>query len=319
MSKMQQQLRAAIAKNLDQHEKADKDFGIYQSSRLESIAIQDIHPNPAQPRMNFNADELQELADSIAEIGLLQPITVRQTANGYTIVDGERRLRAQKILGKTSVECLVIDINDERNALLALAGNLSRADLSDYETAQAIIAFKSSFSNKTEFAKALGISRAKIYKLFAFEELPAEVLHMLSVQPDLLSADSAEKIKTLKKELNRPDFDALLLSVIKLVQSQHIKQSHIEEYVRQAIENQSNAGLENNNSDNQSISDQSSQLRQARIPAQSFVKKIYVKEGKSVGKIKNDGRKFTVEITAQFLTEDQEDKVIKFLNQLLEP
>ena len=153
MSKLAQQLKAKLAQNLEIHAAADKGFdGFdgYKTSRLESIAISDIRPNPVQPRTEFDAKALQELADNIDKNGLLQPITVRQTAQGYEIVAGERRFRATQLLGKTSIECKVKHITDQQNALLALSENLARKDLSDYETALAVEKIQDRFDNKTE-------------------------------------------------------------------------------------------------------------------------------------------------------------------------
>lgn len=310
MSKMQAMLKAKLAENLEKHSMAKKEFDgfdVYQDSRLETIAISDIKPNPAQPRTEFDDESLQELADSIEKNGLLQPITVRKASNGYHIVAGERRLRAHKLLNKTSVECLVVHISDEQNALLALAENLSRADLSDYETALAVDKIKDTFASKTELAKALGISRAKLYKLLAFLELPKSILFHLKDTPSLISADTAEQIKTLQKELALPEavFGGLLLDATIKLKSGELKQSHLYDFIISGV------------SDRTGDKPADTTAPEVKAPATSNVRKMYVRDGVNIGKVKADGKKFVVELTAQTLSDEQEEELMKFLDTLL--
>lgn len=317
MSKLAQQLKAKLAQNLEIHAAADKGFDgfdVYKTSRLETIAISDIRSNPVQPRTEFDAKALQELADNIDKNGLLQPITVRQTAQGYEIVAGERRFRAMQLLGKTSIECIMVHITDQQNALLALSENLARKDLSDYETALAVEKIQDSFDNKTELAKALGISRAKLYKLLSFNELPKSVLMNLSDNPSILSADTAEQIKTLKKDLNINDdlFGGILLKAVTMLKSGELKQSHLSNFI---ISNAAAASVAADDCPNSDTSEAGTTEVKA-LPI-SNVKKMYIREGKSVGKVKADGKKFVVELTAQALTVEQEEELMKFLDGLL--
>lgn len=316
MSKLASQLKANLAENLKNHTQAEKGFDgfdVYKTSRLESIAIADIRPNPAQPRTEFDTEALQELADNIDKNGLLQPITVRQTAQGYEIVAGERRFRASKMLGKTSIDCLVVHITDQQNALLALSENLARKDLSDYETALAIEKIQDSFDNKTELAKALGISRAKLYKLLSFNELPKSILTHLSDNPSILSADTAEQIKKLKKDLSMSDdaFDNLLSLALPQLKSGELKQSHLSDFI---ISNAATASADTDDCPNSDSLDAAAEIKSS---APSSVKKMYIREGKSVGKVKADGKKFVVELASQALTAEQEDQLMKFLDELL--
>ncbi len=102
------------------------------------IRIEDIRPNPHQPRTVFPPEELRALSDSIRQNGILQPLTVRQYGNLYELIAGERRLRAAKLAGLRSVPCIVMEINDRNSAILALVENIQRQDLNYFEEAAAL-------------------------------------------------------------------------------------------------------------------------------------------------------------------------------------
>jgi len=103
------------------------------------LAPGDILPNPSQPRRQFDPKELESLAASIRENGILQPLTVRRRPQGgYELIAGERRLRASKLAGLGQVPCLLAEVSEERSALLALVENIQRQDLGFFEEAEAI-------------------------------------------------------------------------------------------------------------------------------------------------------------------------------------
>ena len=104
------------------------------------LPVEDIAPNPCQPRRAFDPQPLAELADSIRRHGILQPLTVRQTAEGWELVAGERRLRAAKLAGLETVPCIRIQAEEQESALLALIENIQRKDLHYFEEAAAIAA-----------------------------------------------------------------------------------------------------------------------------------------------------------------------------------
>lgn len=107
--------------------------------RLTNIDIDRIRPNPNQPRRIFAAEELAGLTASIAENGLLQPITVRKCGLDFELIAGERRLRAAKQCGMRSIPCIISDITDEQSGVLALVENIERANLNFFEEAEAIL------------------------------------------------------------------------------------------------------------------------------------------------------------------------------------
>ena len=100
------------------------------------LPVDSIRPNPDQPRRTFSREELQELTLSIAQVGLIQPLTVRPGAQGYELIAGERRLRACQLLGLKEVPCIVEQVTPEQSALMALIENVQRADLSFWEEAE---------------------------------------------------------------------------------------------------------------------------------------------------------------------------------------
>ncbi len=102
------------------------------------ISTEQIRPNPHQPRSAFPDPDLRQLADSIRQNGILQPLTVRQRGEKFELIAGERRLRAAKIAGLRAVPCIVMDISERNSAILALVENIQRQDLSFFDEAAAI-------------------------------------------------------------------------------------------------------------------------------------------------------------------------------------
>lgn len=123
------------------------------------LPVDQLHPNPHQPRRIFESGSLETLADSIARHGILQPLTVRNTADGWELVAGERRLRAAMLAGLTEVPCLEAPLSEEDSALMALVENLQRKDLHYLEEAAAIAAYlHQSGCTQEEAAQRLGRS-----------------------------------------------------------------------------------------------------------------------------------------------------------------
>lgn len=105
-------------------------------AKVIQVDVNKIEPNPYQPRREF--DDIDGLAQSIKQNGILQPLTVRRTENGFQLVAGERRLRAAKMLGLESVPCIPMTITERNSAMLALIENIQRRDLSFFDEAEAI-------------------------------------------------------------------------------------------------------------------------------------------------------------------------------------
>ena len=140
------------------------------------VAIEDIVPNPFQPRKEFNPDKLHELADSIKEHGLIQPLAVRQVGQQYQLIAGERRWRASKLAGLTTVTVVLIETDDRGLMEMALVENLQREDLNPLEAALAYRRLIDEFSlTQEEVAARVGRSRPAIANTMRLLTLPEPV------------------------------------------------------------------------------------------------------------------------------------------------
>ena len=136
---------------------------LFQSGRIHMLPIKRISPNPRQPRRHFPEQPLRELADSIRQHGVLQPLTVQKTPGGYVLVAGERRLRAAGLAGLTHVPCLLVRATPQDSALLALVENLQRCDLHYLEEAAAISKLITTYGmSQEEAARRLGRSQPAV-------------------------------------------------------------------------------------------------------------------------------------------------------------
>ena len=150
-------------------------------TRIETLPLREIEPDPGQPRKTFDDETLAELSASIAEHGLLQPIAVRQKpSGGYLIVAGERRWRASRMAGLTEVPVIVKDVTDEQAMELALVENLQREDLDPVEEAAGIRELMTRCDlTQEQAARKLGKSRSALANSLRLLSLPETVLELL--------------------------------------------------------------------------------------------------------------------------------------------
>jgi ParB family chromosome partitioning protein len=152
------------------------------ANELQHVAVKEVSPNPTQPRKEFDPAELAELAASLKETGLLQPITVRRapTGRGYELIAGERRLRAATQLGWSEIPALVRDVDDRTLLTLALVENLQRTDLNPIEEAEGYQRLIDDFSlTQQQVADAVGKDRSTIANTLRLLNLPAPVQRMV--------------------------------------------------------------------------------------------------------------------------------------------
>lgn len=154
--------------------------GLFDSGKVMFLPVEAISPNPEQPRRHFDAEQLEELASSIREMGLLQPLTVRRREGNWELVSGERRLRACKLAGLAQVPCLSIAVDDRSSSLLALVENLQRRDLDFWEEALALRRLVDDWGlSQDECARRIGKSQSAVANKLRLLKLPCEVLELL--------------------------------------------------------------------------------------------------------------------------------------------
>ena len=167
--------------NLDLQSMENK---IYESSTNEEVVeipLEELRPNPYQPRKVFDEEALQDLADSIKEHGVFQPIIIKKSIKGYEIIAGERRYRASKIAGLTKIPAIIRNFTDEQMMEIALLENLQRENLNAIEEA---IAYKKMIQNlgitQEELAKKVGKSRSHVTNIIGLLRLPQEVQQLVA-------------------------------------------------------------------------------------------------------------------------------------------
>ena len=141
------------------------------------IPQEDIYPNPNQPRSRFDFDELEGLAQSIRQNGIIQPIAVRVNASGnYELISGERRLRASRLVGISLIPCIIMEASDEKSALFALIENMQRGDLGFFEEASAIEKLIVDFNmSRDDVCRKLGKAAPTISNKLRLLKLPEDV------------------------------------------------------------------------------------------------------------------------------------------------
>ena len=169
------------------------------------VRVKDIHPNPNQPRREFDQNALEELANSIKLKGVVTPVTVRATEKGYELIAGERRWRASKISRKQKIPAYVINVkNDAEIMEIALIENVQREDLNPLEESEAYAVLNSKFGmSHSEIAMAVGKKRVTISNSLRLLKLPTEIRR--SLRKGIISAGHARAIlqgKTLSQMMN---------------------------------------------------------------------------------------------------------------------
>lgn len=154
--------------------------GIFESGRVLFLPVDSIHPNPYQPRRAFAQPELEELAGSIRELGVLQPLTVRRREGQWELVAGERRLRAARLAGLDTVPCLSVQADSQSSSLLALVENLQRRDLDFWEEALALRRLIDTYHvSQEDVALRIGKSQSAVANKLRLLRLPRGVLELL--------------------------------------------------------------------------------------------------------------------------------------------
>lgn len=188
-----------------------KNSGLFESGRVIYLPVNELHPNPSQPRTQFAQEGLEELAASIREHGILQPLSVRRrTSGGFELISGERRLRAARLAELRQVPCIVVTATDVESSLLALVENLQRRDLDYIEEAAALQQLISTFHlSQEEAAKRVGKSQSAVANKLRLLRLAPELRETL--RKEGLSERHARALLRLSEDA-RPDALAHILA-----------------------------------------------------------------------------------------------------------
>ena len=192
----------------------DYNQGPEADGSLRQLPLQKVEPNPDQPRRDFNEEELQALADSIGEHGILQPLTVREMPHSgyYQIIAGERRWRAARMAGLTEVPALVIEADDRQAMELALIENLQRQDLNPVEEAQGYHSLLEDYGlTQEEAARRVGKSRPAVANALRLLNLEADILEQ--IRSGALSPGHARAILSLKDGKKRQEAAQKIVSL----------------------------------------------------------------------------------------------------------
>lgn len=195
--------------------------------RVLELPVEDVRPNPCQPRRTFEESALAALADSIARHGILQPLTVRRTVAGWELVAGERRLRAARLAGLGTVPCLEWAADGEDSALLALVENLQRQDLHYLEEAEAIAAYlRQTGISQEEAARRLGRSPSAL----------ANKLRLLRLEPACRALLTAEHLSERHARcLLRLEEEEERLSAARHFIRHHLTVAQAEQYIERRL------------------------------------------------------------------------------------
>ncbi len=195
--------------------------------RFEEVPVSAIRPNTHQPRRQFSETSIKELAASIREVGILQPLVIRSTETGFELIAGERRLRAAKEAGLDRVPVLIRQAGEGESMEMALVENLQREDLNPLETAAAYQALMDSFGlSKDQLASRLGKSRAAVTNTLRLTRLPESIQTL--VLAEKLSEGHARALLGLETEER-------MLRLAERVRSERLSVRKTEELVREEL------------------------------------------------------------------------------------
>ena len=270
----------------------DQRLKMNNDDSVQFIALELIRPNPYQPRKTFEEERLNDLASSIQQHGILQPIVLRQTVQGYYIVVGERRFRASQLAGLTKVPAIIKELSDEDMMELAIIENLQREDLNAIEEAESYKKMMTDLNiTQQEVARRLGKSRPYIANMLRLLQLPKNVAQM--VQHGALSSAHGRTLLTLK--------DA---SKIKKTAKQAAQESwsvrYLEEYVNGLVSKDISRKVDKETKESKPKMIQ----QQERFLKKQYGAKVDISTSKNVGKI-----------TFEFKSEAEFKRLIRQLNK----
>ncbi|WP_047153315.1 ParB/RepB/Spo0J family partition protein [Aneurinibacillus tyrosinisolvens] len=263
-----------------------------ENDHILQVEIKNIRPNPYQPRKFFEEEALKELAESIKEHGIIQPLVARKSVKGYELVAGERRLRAAKIAGLDHVPVAIKDFTDEQVMQIALIENVQRENLNAIEIAQAYQKLMSAFSLKQEeLAKKVGKSRPHVANFLRLLQLPEEIQERVS--EGSLSMGHARTLLGIER-------DSVKIELAKEVEKKSLSARELEDIVKK-MEEKKNVSRETRLAVKQNfVKELEERMRMA------FGTSVNIKPGKS----KNKGK-----IEIAYFSEDDLERILEIIEK----
>lgn len=207
-------------------------------SEMAEVAIADIEPNPLQPRSIFDEEALKELSESIAQLGVIQPITLRRRSNGrYTIISGERRWRAAQMAGLEHLPAYIREVEDEDLHAMALVENIQRENLNAIEIALGMQRLIEECGLTQEaMAEKVGKKRSTVSNYMRLLSLPSEV--QLALKEGIISMGHAKAIATLEGELQLKALKRCIKKSLSVRQAEMLAKKMQEEAYNMAVDNE---------------------------------------------------------------------------------
>lgn len=268
------------------------------SSSMSEIDLSLIHPNPNQPRHEFDPDALEELADSIKEIGIIQPITIRQLEDGtYEIIAGERRWRASQMAGLKTIPAYVLTADDENVMEMALIENIQRQDLNALEIALAYQHLLEQYGlTQDRLSERVGKKRATVTNYLRLLKLPATI--QMALQNREIDMGHARALLTL-------DNPSLQLKVFAEIQRDHLSVRKVEELVKRLAEG------ETVNISGQKLRPRKAQLSREYSLLRDSLSECFKTKVKFTCSEKGKGK-----ITIPFANEEEMERIVALLDKL---
>ena len=268
------------------------------SSSMSEIDLSLIHPNPNQPRHEFDPDALQELADSIKEIGIIQPITIRQQDDGtYEIIAGERRWRASQAAGLKTIPAYVLTADDENVMEMALIENIQRQDLNALEIALAYQHLLEQYNlTQDRLSERVGKKRATVTNYLRLLKLPASI--QMALQNREIDMGHARALLTL-------DNPSLQLKVFAEIQRDHLSVRKVEELVKRLAEG------ETVNISGQKLRPRKAQLSREYSQLRDSLSECFKTKVQFTCSEKGKGK-----ITIPFANEEEMERIVALLDKL---
>ncbi len=193
---------------------------LIESQRVVNVPIYDIIPNPNQPRRIFDSEALEELSESIARYGIIQPLSVRRCGRCFELIAGERRLRAAKLAGLREVPCIIMELSGEDSSVIALIENIQRRDLSYIEEAEGLARLINEYRmTQEELAKRISRSQSAVANKLRLLRLSPEILYVLR-ESSLTERHARALLRLPTEELRQKALEQMIIHSLTVTESE---------------------------------------------------------------------------------------------------